>query len=130
MRNWRIIITAAFAASFCLVLTAFLLLHDFQDDAPGVTKANCKLIKEGMTLGEVVAIFGENNGFYGVPTFDEQGNLCWENLCWTADDGSYAEIQFRHNQHNRQPDRVAIAIWVEPYDPPVYQKVGHWLGLW
>jgi hypothetical protein len=124
----RIIVVAILAANLFLGLAVFLLLRDFQDDAPGVTEANFNRIKKGMMLAEVRQIMGQEGYAQPVDWWllkpGKDGKLAGPDLdnpdiLWLGDHGALV-VSF--------PDGlVGEKYWLPYPTESFFDKIGRWL---
>jgi hypothetical protein len=119
MTKRRLIAIVAMAGA---LLVLGVVLWDFAalDDGPGVTKANCMRIKQGMTLNQVEAIMGRQAD-------GGEGSFSEISMAWKAEDQSQATIIFKGA--NTRTARVSSAQWDEANES-LLKKLGRWTGLW
>ena len=105
MTKKRLLLIAFLPLTIAVTLGVLAMLPP----SPGVTKANFDRIQEGMTLGEVEAIFGR------------EGQMTEWGRYWKADDGSGAFFQFRDHC-------VVYREWYESTET-ILDKLRRWLHL-
>jgi hypothetical protein len=86
--------------ALCLVAVAFVVTCAVVGPAPGVTAANVRRVREGMTVAEVDARLG----VAGVHLGDWAGRMAvWygsngQAVAWLDDDGKVVRVEFRPSQ--------------------------------